>query len=170
MPALVYLNAVAFVSSQNHPILVRTFGQERENNRDIMYHYIAHTSLDVFEERITSNPKNAESYLGLLYTMDDVAVYGYIAASKMKIILALSLSDTVVKDAEVVNLMKAFHTAYRSAVANPFLRLHAPADAVSDHANSLQVGGEKWKNFRRAIDDIAASTGAISAPPPPPKN
>ena len=36
--------------------------------------------------------------------MDDVAVYGYIAASKMKIILALSLSDTVVKDVEVVNV------------------------------------------------------------------
>ena len=36
--------------------------------------------------------------------MDDVAVYGYITASKMKIILALSLSDTVVKDAEVVNV------------------------------------------------------------------
>ena len=127
--------------------------------------------------------------------MDDVAVYGYITASKVKIILVLSLSDTVVKDAEVVNvsalnffsnvhdhriyspppsrllqLMKAFHTAYRSSVANPFLRLHAPADAVSDHANSLQVGGEKWKNFRRLVDDIAASTGAIHAPPPPPKN
>jgi len=51
MPALIYLNAVAFVSSQNHPILIRTFGRERENNRDIRYHYIAHTSLDVFEER-----------------------------------------------------------------------------------------------------------------------
>ena len=51
MPTLVYLNAVAFVSSQNHPILIRTFGQERENNRDIRYHYIAHISLDVFEER-----------------------------------------------------------------------------------------------------------------------
>ena len=54
MPALVYLNAVAFVSSQNHPILIRTFGQERENNKDIKYHYIAHTSLDVFEERSQS--------------------------------------------------------------------------------------------------------------------
>ena len=36
--------------------------------------------------------------------MDDAAVYGYITASKMKIILALSLSDTVVKDVEVVNV------------------------------------------------------------------
>ena len=40
--------------------------------------------------------------------MDDVAVYGYIAASKMKIILALSLSDTVVKDAEVANVSPSF--------------------------------------------------------------
>ena len=45
-----------------------------------------------------------EAYLGLLYTMDDVAVYGYITASKMKMVLALSLSDTVVKDVEVVNV------------------------------------------------------------------
>ena len=36
--------------------------------------------------------------------MDDAAVYGYITASKMKIILALSLSDTVVKDVDVVNV------------------------------------------------------------------
>jgi hypothetical protein len=36
--------------------------------------------------------------------MDDVAVYGYITASKMKIVLALLLSDTVIKDVEVVNV------------------------------------------------------------------
>ena len=62
MPALIYLNAVAFVSSQNHPILIRTFGQERENNKDIRYHYIAHTSLDVFEER-SQSPSICESDL-----------------------------------------------------------------------------------------------------------
>jgi len=54
MPTVVHLNAVAFVSSQNHPILIRTFGKERETNKDIRYHYIAHTSLDVFEERSQS--------------------------------------------------------------------------------------------------------------------
>ena len=46
--------------------------------------------------------------------MDDVAVYGYITASKMKIILALSLSDTVVKDMEVVNV----------SAPSPFKPLH----------------------------------------------
>lgn len=60
--------------------------------------------LQSYLTQVTANPKNTEPYLGLLYTMDDVAVYGYITASRMKIILALSLSDTVVRDVEVVNV------------------------------------------------------------------
>lgn len=48
------LNAVAYISPQNHPILVRTFSRQDENA--IKYHYIAHTSLDVIEERSTNPP------------------------------------------------------------------------------------------------------------------
>ena len=43
------LNAVAFVSPQNHPILIQTF--VKQNEQSIKYHYIAHTSLDIIEER-----------------------------------------------------------------------------------------------------------------------
>ncbi|KAJ3794051.1 hypothetical protein GGU11DRAFT_797612 [Lentinula aff. detonsa] len=43
------LNAVAFISPQNHPILIRTFMTQDETA--IKYHYIAHTSLNVIEER-----------------------------------------------------------------------------------------------------------------------
>lgn len=50
MPPL-RLNAVAFVSPQNHPILIRTFAQGQD---DLKYHYIAHTSLDVIDERSAS--------------------------------------------------------------------------------------------------------------------
>ena len=51
MPPQLRLNAVAFVSPQNHPILIRTFvpGQD-----ELKYHYIAHTSLDVIDERSAS--------------------------------------------------------------------------------------------------------------------
>lgn len=45
--------------------------------------------------------KSTECYLGLLYAMEDVAVYGYITPLKVKIVLALSLSDSVVRDVEV---------------------------------------------------------------------
>jgi hypothetical protein len=109
------VNTIAFISSSNHPIFIRTFAKQDEHA--IKYHYIAHTSLDVIEERgrlphallrhltkrsITVNSAKAtDCYLGLLYAMEDVAVYGYITPLKLKIVLALALSDSVVKDVEI---------------------------------------------------------------------
>ena len=51
MPGQLNLNlaAVAFISSQNHPILVRALSGSPEDL--LKYHYIAHTSLDVIDER-----------------------------------------------------------------------------------------------------------------------
>lgn len=112
--------------------------------------------------------------------MEDVAVYGYITPSKTKIILAFALSDSVVRDVEVITvspkpnletvlnlvsqLMKAFHTTYRQSVANPFLRLHAPSDAVNDHSNSLLAGSSQWKGFRQRVDDVAKASGSVVLP------
>lgn len=48
--------------------------------------------------------KSGDSYLGLLYTMEDVAVYGYITPLKVKIILALALTDSVVKDLDIITV------------------------------------------------------------------
>ena len=36
--------------------------------------------------------------------MEDVAVYGYITPLKVKIVLALALTDSVVKDADIINV------------------------------------------------------------------
>ena len=46
--------------------------------------------------------KSCDCYLGLLFTMEDVAVYGYITPLKIKIIVAIQLSDSVVKDIEII--------------------------------------------------------------------
>lgn len=54
MPPPLRLHAVAFVSAQNHPILIRTFAANKQN--ELKYHYIAHTSLDVIEERGMPGP------------------------------------------------------------------------------------------------------------------
>jgi hypothetical protein len=43
------LTAVAFISPQNHPILVRALSGSSEDL--LKYHYLAHTSLDVIDER-----------------------------------------------------------------------------------------------------------------------
>ncbi|KZP32928.1 Sedlin [Athelia psychrophila] len=142
------LNAVAFISSQNHPILIRTFSKQDE----LKYHYIAHTSLDVIEERANSNTKTTECYLGLLYAMEDVAVYGYITTLKTKIVLAIALSDSVVLDAEIITIFRALHMAFYTSISNPFLKLDANDPA-------LLVGGAKWKGFRRRVDEIARVVG-----------
>lgn len=46
--------------------------------------------------------KGADSYLGFLYAMEEAAVYGYVTPLKVKVILALTLSDAVVRDLDVI--------------------------------------------------------------------
>ena len=48
-----------------------------------------------------SASKSTESYLGLLFVMDEAAIYGYITPFKVKIVIMLSLTDAVVRDADV---------------------------------------------------------------------
>jgi hypothetical protein len=43
--------------------------------------------------------------------MEDVAVYGYITPLKVKIVLALALSDSVVRDAEITMVRRFFVTS-----------------------------------------------------------
>jgi len=154
------LNAVAFVSSQNHPILIRTFGQPRQD--ELKYHYIAHTSLDVIDERISAATatKSTECYLGLLY-VEDVAVYGFMTPLKVKIIIALELSDQVVRESDIIAIFKALHTAYRKSIANPFLKLNAPTENATDHSTIVYAGSPRWKAFRQRVDEIgkAVSSG-----------
>lgn len=49
-----------------------------------------------------NSAKLNQCYLGLLYSMEDLAVYGYITPAKLKIIVALALSDAVVRDSDIV--------------------------------------------------------------------
>lgn len=48
--------------------------------------------------------KSTECYMNLLYTMEDVAVYGYMTPLKVKIIIALALTDAVVRDADILTV------------------------------------------------------------------
>ena len=60
--------------------------------------------------------KSTDCYLGLLY-VEDVAVYGYMTPLKVKIIIALELSDAVVRDADVI----AVRFTYTCTLAHPFI-------------------------------------------------
>ncbi|KAI0275335.1 Sedlin [Gloeopeniophorella convolvens] len=146
------LAAAAFISPQNHPLLVRAFAGAGDA---LKYHYLAHTALDVIDERLAAAPKGADSYLGFLYALEDVAVYAYVTPLKLKIVLALALSDAVVRDADVLAVFKALHWAYYRAAADPFLKLHAPLDAPPDAPPA------QWAALRRRVDEVARAAGAL---------
>jgi len=118
--------------------------------------------------------KGGDCYLGLLYTLEDVAVYGYITPLKVKIVLALALTDSVVKDMDILTvrttshssklmniglfysqIFKAMHTAYYNAMSNPFLRLENSIVVSEDISPYPLLGSSKWKLFRRRVDEIA---------------
>jgi len=157
MPPPLRLNAVAFISPQNHPILVRTF----QKGQELKYHYVAHTSLDVIEERTSgTTTKPTDGYLGLLYAMDDVAAYGYVTPLKVKIVLALALTDAVVRDTEVIMTFKALHMALYQAISNPFLKLDVGSEpAANDQLPYLVVGSPRWRTFRTRVDEISRALG-----------
>jgi hypothetical protein len=54
------LTAIAFISPQNHPILVRALSGSPEDL--LKYHYVAHTSLDVIDERSKQHPTPPHPY------------------------------------------------------------------------------------------------------------
>ncbi|RUP44304.1 Sedlin, partial [Jimgerdemannia flammicorona] len=139
---------------------------------DLKYHYIAHTSIDVIEERehlrillarfpfvFTDQPNDAlfkfyivtqiktpDVYLGLLYAMEDLAVYGYMTNTRVKFIIVVSVPDAVIKDADMKNLFRRVHTAYIMQVCNPFYN--------SDSHKPIES-----RQFSRVIDIIGKTAG-----------
>jgi len=56
-----------------------------------------------------------ESYLGFLYALEEVAVYGYVTPLKLKIVLALALTDAVVRDADIISVRNIFYLSFSSS-------------------------------------------------------
>jgi len=100
------LFSVGYISPKDEPIFVQAFSITRNPSRSpddlLKANYVANCALDVFDEREKANPKATECYLGLLYPMDGLSVYGYITPTKMKIVTAFTQSEATVKDSEVI--------------------------------------------------------------------
>jgi len=59
-------------------------------------------------------------YLGLLYPTEDYKVYGYVTNTKIKFILVIDDSLTDIKENEIRNHFKQFHSLFVDLVSNPF--------------------------------------------------
>ncbi|EJT97487.1 Sedlin [Dacryopinax primogenitus] len=155
------INAVALISPSNSPIIVHTY---RSHPSSLKYHFVAHTALDIIEERLATG---TDCYLGLLHTLEDQAVYGYVTPTRIRIVISLALTDTLVRDADVITTFKSLHTAYARALANPFLpargTLLSPAAEQQNgtgpnplDSSSLLVGS---KALQRRLVEIGDALG-----------
>ncbi|RIB16515.1 Sedlin [Gigaspora rosea] len=133
------IQCIAIIGKMNNPLYIKNFST---THPDLKYHYIAHTSIDVIEERVSTSPEASDTYLGLLYAMEDLAVYGYLTNTRVKFVVVLSVPDAVIKNSDM------------KSVCNPFYNLDGKKSIVS-------------KRFITAIDAIGKMTGeevSISSP------
>ncbi|XP_039134051.1 trafficking protein particle complex subunit 2-like protein [Dioscorea cayenensis subsp. rotundata] len=134
---------VAVVGHQNNPVFLQSF---TDSDDALKLHHIVHCSLDVIDERV-NNPKKSgptlnDTFLGVLYPMDDCKVYGYLTNTNVKFIMVTT--DTDLKDGDLRSFFKDLHSAYVDAVSNPF---HIPGKKITSKSFAERVSSIV-KSFR----------------------
>ncbi|GAA5833344.1 hypothetical protein JCM3766R1_005473 [Sporobolomyces carnicolor] len=146
--------SIAVLGKQGNPLFLKSFSSRRGGQNDLKWHYAAHTALDFFDEREAPAAKATESYLGLLYAMEDYAVYGYQTNTRVKFVVILALADAVIRDVDVKTIFRAIHNSYVAYISNPFTSL-----PEAEHPSMLATPIRSAK-FSKAMDDIAGKTAA----------
>lgn len=139
------------------------------------------------DERSGASRANAEQYLGLLYTLEDLAIYGFQTCTRLRFLIMLSLTDHAVRDIDMLTLFRAVYTSYLKYSANPFHALPPTSFAAAESDTEIvaraqdelrqrqQVGVPvncrqiKSATFDARIDRIVFGAAA-SAPPPASKD
>ncbi|KAL1521337.1 hypothetical protein AB1Y20_021004 [Prymnesium parvum] len=146
------LASIAVIGKEHNPLYIRAFSRSQQDQSEeslLRFHFIVHTALDFVEDKIaaqrnaaqgsssSSGPK-LDPYLGLLYPIEDLRVYGYASTSKVKFIAVLDDED--VKDAQMNAFFRRLHGLYVDTVCNPF---HPPNTELYDCAK-----------FQRQVDRL----------------
>ncbi|XP_049834257.1 trafficking protein particle complex subunit 2-like protein isoform X1 [Schistocerca gregaria] len=117
---------VAIIGKDNSPKYISCLNPELE----LQFHYKVHTSLDVVEEKLTSVGKTTadvrELYLGLLYSTEEHKIFGYVTNTKIKFIIVVESSNTLLRDNEVrtvshislIDTEKLIYSAIKRAIPN----------------------------------------------------
>jgi len=82
--------------------------------------------------------------------MEDLAVYGFLTNTRVKIILVIAVTDNVIKDADVKAIFTKVHSAYVAHVCNPFHNLDQNFVASKRFSNAVDQIGQQ--NSKATID------------------
>ena len=120
------LQALAVIGKHSNPLLIRNFAKE-DRFPSLSLNYMLHTTLDIIDEKMS---KSSDPYLGLLYALEDVLVYGFRTPTNLKILLVFTTSSlkesAPLKDSELRPLFNRCHQAIVRALMNPFSDLAGP--------------------------------------------
>nr|CAG4636639.1 EOG090X0HN8 [Eubosmina coregoni]SVE70158.1 EOG090X0HN8 [Eubosmina coregoni] len=119
---------IGFIGKENSPLFLRCINSDQE----LQFHYIVHTCLDFVEEKIVQSNKSGselrELYLGLLYSNEEVKAYGYVTNTKIKIVIIIDSTNSLLRDNEIRALFRKLHNSYSELVSNPF---YTPGDTIT---------------------------------------
>ncbi|KAJ2808763.1 hypothetical protein H4S07_003341 [Coemansia furcata] len=113
------LRCIAILNRRDIPVYMQNFDETPNEDTNVKYQYLAHTSVDVIEERM-ANGKSTDLYLGLLQTVGEIAIYGYVLNTGARIILMISVPEYIVRSAAIREIFQQIHAGYIALVCNPF--------------------------------------------------
>ncbi|WVF72302.1 hypothetical protein IAT40_007115 [Kwoniella sp. CBS 6097] len=167
IPNPLTLTSLTILSPSNAPLYVHSFTGEQD---ELRHYHLSHAAVDVIEERIvmTSTPtKPAESYLGLLFCMEDMAFYGFQTTTKLRMVLSIALVDAMIKDADIVAIFRAVHNLLLTTSHNPFNSLPLsfrakPAPKPSSKPIADQPNSESDTMTKKENNGFAHANGSIN--------
>ena len=148
---------VALLGKENNPLFLRTFAGQRAASaatpaeHDSMFQLIVNAAIDHVETKVNAQRTAAqsmggggklESYLGFLYPINGMRVYGYVTNTKLKFVAVLD--DEEVKESDMRAFFRRVHSLYADTVANPFhtpdTELHACATFQRQIGRIVEAG------------------------------
>ncbi|XP_042218213.1 trafficking protein particle complex subunit 2-like protein [Homarus americanus] len=128
---------VAVIGKENSPLYVWV-GSGRE---ELHLHYLAHTALDVIQEKVAAVNKTPgdtrELYLGLLYASEEYKVFGYTTNTRIKFVIITDAANTTLRDNEIRMMFRRLHNMYTNVVCNPF---YIPGEQMASKEFDRGVG------------------------------
>ncbi|XP_012281914.1 trafficking protein particle complex subunit 2-like protein [Orussus abietinus] len=122
---------IAVIGKDNSPKYIRC----SDDSAALQFHYKVHTSIDIIEEKLNVGKKavvdSRELYLGLLCSTEEYKIFGYATNTKIKFVMLLQSTNTLLRDNEVRMIFRKLHAAYANAVCNPF---YIPGDQITSKA------------------------------------
>jgi trafficking protein particle complex subunit 2 len=85
-----------------------------EPSPSLKYHFLAHSALDIIQERIVSGVKTVDTYFGLLHVLEDVNIYGFLTNTLVKILVMIEGVDGSggIRDSDVKAVPIPFSTVW----------------------------------------------------------